>query len=202
MIRTQPFALSLLLLTAVPGSGQQQQSSQPKTGPTASGVFVGRSGKPMAKVRLFLGEVSGDQDFSFAKVKLANIPAALTDADGRFTFSGFKPGTYTIVYLPPGVTLAPNEFSIRALNAVTTSPVPLLRSVEHGGSGAPFPDRTWGQGFTLLKGHTFWLEGANMRIWNASARRSQGPTVEVRKGVIWQEKFDDKKEIKLVGWSF
>lgn len=200
MIRIWPLALSLVL-AASPCSSQQQKS-QPKAGPTASGVFVGRSGKPMARTRLLLAEVAGDQEFEYAKVKLTNLPAVVTDNDGRFTFTGFTPGSYTIVYLPPGVTIAPREFSIKALNAVTQSPLPLLRSVEHGSTGQPFPERTWGQAFTLLKGHTFYLQGANMKIWNASARRQQGPTVEIRKGVIWQEHFDDKSQIKLVAWSF
>lgn len=201
MIRIQPLALSLLLVASLCAS--QQPKSQPKkAGPTASGVFVGRSGKPMAKARLLLGEVVGDQEFVYATVKLANMAAVVTDNDGRFTFTGFTPGFYTIVYLPPGVTIAPREFSIKALSAVTKSPLPLLRNIEHGSTGQPLPERTWGQVFTLLKGHTFYLQGVNMKIWNASARRQQGATVEIRKGVIWQEHFDDKSQIKLVAWSF
>ena len=200
MIRIRPLALSLLLVAAPCTS--QQPKPQPKAGPTASGVFVGRSGKPMARTRLLLGAIVGDQEFMYAKVRLANVAAAVTDSEGRFTFTGFTPGFYTVVYLPPGVVLAPKEFSIKALSGVTKSPLPLLRSVEHGTTGAPLTERAWGQGFTLLKGHTFFLEGANMKIWNATARRQEGPTVEIRKGVIWQEHFDDKSQIKLIAWSF
>jgi hypothetical protein len=55
----------------------------------------------------------------------------------------------------------------------------------------------------LLKGHTFFAEGANMKIWNATARWGpQGPFMEVRKGVIVQQQFPDQRPIKLVAWSY
>ena len=73
---------------------------------------------------------------------------------------------------------------------MTKSPMPLLRDVQIGDTGPPNPDRLWGRTFTLLKGHTFYLEGANMKIWNAIARFGpQGPYMEVRKGVIVQQQF-------------
>ena len=41
-----------------------------------------------------------------------------------------------------------------------------------------------------------------MKIWNATARLgSQGPYIEIRRGVIWQEQLKDKSQIKLVAWS-
>ena len=66
---------------------------------------------------------------------------------------------------------------------------------------APSQQRVPGR--TLLKGHTFFAEGANMKIWNATARWGpQGPFMEVRKGVIVQQQFPDLRPIKLVAWGY
>lgn len=169
-----------------------------------TGVFVGRSGKPMAKTRLTLGEVVGDTEILHAKIKLPPaIPSAATDANGRFQFAGVPPGEYTIVYSLAGASaLLPNEMSIRGLSAVTRSIMPLLRSMEIGKTGEPYKERPWGGAFALLKGHTFYLEGANMKIWNATLRSHQGPHLEVRRGVIWMETLADKTQLKLEAWSF
>jgi len=97
----------------------------------------------------------------------------------------------------------PAEINIKALAAVAKSPFPLLRDTQIGDTGTPYPDRLWGRTFTLLKGHTFFAEGANMKIWNATARWGpQGPFMEVRKGVIVQQQFPDQRPIKLVAWSY
>ena len=111
-----------------------QPSSPAKPGATASGVFTGRSGKPMAKSRLFVGEVVGDQEVLYAKIKLtAGLPSVLTDEQGRFQLTGFPPGRYTIVYQPAGVGgVLPAEINIKPLLAVTPSTLPLMRNVEIG----------------------------------------------------------------------
>ena len=88
-------APALLALTLVYGG--QPAKPQPKAG-AANGVFTGRSGKPMASTRLILAAVEGDQELSFAKVKLAvNPPTAITDAKGQFQFTGITPGMYCSV---------------------------------------------------------------------------------------------------------
>jgi hypothetical protein len=193
-----------LLATTVVLTGQPA-NSQPKVGATASGVFVGRSGKPMANTRMILAEVAGDQDVIYAKIKLAvNPPIAVTDDKGQFQFTGFTPGMYAVLYSPaPASKVLPAEINIKALAAVAKSPFPLLRDTQIGDTGTPNPDRLWGRTFTLLKGHTFFAEGANMKIWNATARWGpQGPFMEVRKGVIVQQQFPDQRPIKLVAWSY
>jgi len=178
---------------------------QPKASATVSGFFVGRSGKPMANTRMILAEVAGDQDVVYAKIKLAvNPPIAVTDDKGQFQFAGLTPGTYAVLYSPSTASkVLPAEINIKALAAVAKSPFPLLRDTQIGDTGTPYPDRLWGRTFTLLKGHTFFAEGANMKIWNATARwGSQGPFMEVRKGVIVQQQFPDQRSIKLVAWSY
>jgi hypothetical protein len=183
----------------------QPANSQPKAGATASGVFTGRSGKPMANTRMILAEVAGDQEVIYAKIKLAvNPPIAVTDDKGQFQFTGFTPGIYAVLYSPALASkVLPAEINIKALAAVAKSPVPLLRDTQIGDTGTPYPDRLWGRTFTLLKGHTFFAEGANMKIWNATARWGpQGPFMEVRKGVIVQQQFPDQRPIKLVAWSY
>ncbi|MBZ5594626.1 MAG: hypothetical protein LAP39_20475 [Acidobacteriia bacterium] len=194
-----------LLALATFVCASQPAKPQSKPGATASGVFTGRSGKPMARMRLILAEVSGDRELSFAKIKLAvNPPTAVTNDKGEFQFTSVTPAMYTVLYQPASASKAlPAEISIKALAAVTQSPMPLLRDVPIGESGPPNPDRLWGRTFTLLKGHTFYAQGANMKIWNATARWGpQGPYMEVRKGVIVLEQFPGHGPIKLVAWSY
>ena len=193
--------LSLLIPLAVVVSLTGQQ---PKSSATASGVITGRSGKPMANARLILAEVVGDAEVANAKVKLVpKVATAVADAQGRFQFKGFTPGVYTIVYEPAGVSsLPPVEFSIRSLTAYDKSIAPLLRSTELGRTD-PYPQRAWGNVYTLMKGHTFWSEGQHMRIWNATVRRgAQGPYLEMRRGVIWTQRFDEGSQIKFETWSY
>jgi len=196
-----PKLLTLLipLAVAVTVTGQQ-----PKPSATASGVFNGRSGKPMANARLILAEVLGDSEVANAKVKLVpKVATAVADAQGRFQFKGFTPGVYTIVYEPAGVSsMPPVEFSIKSLGVYDKSIAPLLRSTELGRTD-PYPPRAWGNVYTLMKGHTFWSEGQHMRIWNATVRRgAQGPFLEMRRGVIWTQRFDEGGTINLDAWSF
>jgi hypothetical protein len=181
----------------------EQAKTQPKAGAIAAGVFVGRSGKPMAKARLYLGEILGDQDVTYAKIKPLALPAATCDDQGRFQFKDFPPGEYTIVYQPTGAAaVLPTEISIKPFFAVTRSLVPELRDFELGKT-EPYPDRAWGRYFTLLKGHTFFSEGPNMKIWNATVRRGpQGPQVEIRRGLIWLQRLDNKSQIKFDAWSY
>jgi hypothetical protein len=196
---------TVALLAAAFVLAGQTANPQPKAGAPASGVFVGRSGKPMANTRMILAEVAGDQDVIYAKIKLAvNPPIAVTDDKGQFQFTGFTPGMYAVLYSPaPASKVLPAEINIKALAAVAKSPFPLLRDTQIGDSGTPYPDRVWGRTFTLLKGHTFFAEGANMKIWNATARWGpQGPFMEVRKGVIVQQQFPDQRPIKLVAWGY
>jgi hypothetical protein len=172
---------------------------QPKIGTTAGGVFLGKSGKPMAGARLTLCQVFED----LGKLRLLpNVPTATADKMGRFVFRGFDPGRWTIIYLPAGMDAAlPKEIDIAPLEAVDKSLLPLLVKVELG-TEKPYEPRPWGT-FTLLKGHTFWSMGAKMKIWNATMRRGQqGPFLEVRKGTIWLQNFDDRTEIKFDAWSF
>ncbi len=153
----------------------------------------------MAGARLILCEAIEDQ----GRVRLLrNVPTATADNQGRFAFRGFTPGRWTIIYLPAGVEAAiPNEIDISPLEAVDKSLLPLLVKAELG-TKRPYEPRPWGP-FTLLKGHTFWSMGKDMRIWNATARRGQqGPFLEVRRGRIWLQNFEDKSEIKFDAWGF
>jgi len=196
--------LHTLVLMAVAGCllGQQPKSqlkSQPKPGTTAGGLFLGKSGKPMAGARLILSAVDDDQD----KIKLLpDVPTATADPTGRFAFQGFAPGAYTIIYMPAKTNAAiANEIDISALRAVDKSIAPLMIKMELGADQA-FKARPWGQ-FTLLQGHTFWSTGEKMRVWNATMRRGQqGPYLEVRRGRIWRMDFADKAAIKFDAWSY
>jgi len=193
-----------LILLAIAGSlPGQQPKSQPKPSTSAGGVFLGKSGKPMAGARLILCEVLEDRDSFRGKARLlANVPIATADKTGRFDFRGFAPGRYTILYLPVGVSAAvPNEIVVSPLEAIDKSIAPLLRNYELG-TNKPYEARPWGP-FTLLKGHTFWSTGPQMKIWNATARRGQqGPFLEIRRGILWLGQMADKTEIKFDAWSF
>ncbi|MEK7406392.1 MAG: carboxypeptidase-like regulatory domain-containing protein [Acidobacteriota bacterium] len=195
---------AMVVLAAAVSPLAAQQKPQPKPSATATGVFVGRSGKPMAKARVILGQVAGDQDTTQARIKLpASAPSATTDDQGRFEFKGFTPGEYTIVYTPSGATaIFPAEISVKAFQIVVKSIAPLLRGVELG-KGLPFDEREWGRYFILLKGHTFWGQGPEMKIWNATARWGKnGPYMELRRGFLWLQKIDDKTAIKFDAWSY
>jgi hypothetical protein len=170
----------------------------------ADGVFLGRSGKPMANARLVLGEVVGDQEVTYARVKLVgNVSTAVADREGRFQFKGFTPDTYTIVYQPSGVSdVLPIQINIKPFLAADKSITPLLRGVELG-KNEPYAARAWGRRFTLLKGHTFYSQGPIMKIWNATVRQGRGgPYMEIRRGVLWTDRFEDGSEIKLEAWSY
>jgi hypothetical protein len=196
-------AVAPLVLTCLFVS--QHAKPQTKAGVTASGTFVGRSGKPMANNRLILGEIAGDADIVFAKIKLAaSPPIAVTDASGKFQFAGLAPGMYAVLYQPASTSkVLPAEINIKGLAAVAKSPFPLLRDTQLGDSGTPNPERLWGKTFTLLKGHTYYAEGTYMKIWNATARwGAQGPYMEIRKGVIVRDQFSDKAPVKLVAWGY
>jgi hypothetical protein len=201
----------MVILLAVAGclATVEPARSQAKGGATASGVFLGRSGKPMAKAKIILGQVSGDDVTTYAKLKLGpGAPTVVTDDSGRFQISGFAPGRYAFIYLPAGSPPAPvpPEINIKGLAAAIKSFLPMMRDVEIGKTGTPYPDRPWAREFTLLKGHTLWCIGIGeplMKIWNATARRgAQGFHMEIRRGVIWQNSFDDKGQVKLEAWSF
>lgn len=194
-------AIALTAVVPFACIGQQPKSSN-KGDASASGVLVGRSGKPMVNARVFLGKVEDDQEVLQARVRLGGLPIAQTDAQGRFKISGFVPGRYTLVYSPAGgPSIVPTEFSIKALQAVTRSILPQMNGVEIGLT-QPLDERKWSI-FTLLKGHTFRGEGANMKVWNATLRRgAAGPYLEVRRGLIWQGDFNDKGQIKVEAWSF
>lgn len=182
----------------------QQPKAPPTAATTASGVFLGRSGKPMAKAQLFLGTVAGDEDESQAKVKmLGKSFIAVTDEKGNFQFKGLAPGEYTIVYQPAGESVTPPaEINIKPIATVVKSIAPVLRNVELGKSDA-YDKRAWDRELTLMKGHTFWSAGTTMKLWNATVRRNpQGPFLEVRKGRIWMQRLDDKTQIKFDAWSY
>jgi hypothetical protein len=202
-MRVRWLRVFILAAVGISGGAGQQPKSSPKGEASVVGIFVGRSGKPMANARLFLGRIEDDQEVLQAKIKLGGLPIAQTDAKGQFKFTGVAPGAYTVVYFPAGgSSFAPAEISIKALQAVTRSILPLMKGVEIGTS-EPMDERKWGAVFTLLKGHTFWGEGANMKVWNATMKRgAAGPYLEVRKGLIWQADFNDKAQVKMTAWSF
>jgi hypothetical protein len=200
-LRCVPMFVVLAVAQSLHG---QQPKSQAKPEATASGVFVGRSGKPMAKARLLLAEVIADKEVSHARLKLSSkVAAAVADEQGRFQLKGFTPGSYAIVYQPAGASpVIPIDTYIKPLLAVDKSIAPLLRNMELG-KLEPFADRAWGRDLTLLKGHTFWSEGEFMKIWNATVRRGQqGPYMEVRRGALRVDRLDDKSQIKMDAWSF
>lgn len=154
----------------------------------------------MAGARLILCQVLEDQ----AKIRLLpDVPTATVDPQGRFSFRSFDKGRWTIIYLPAGVDVAiSNEINISALEAVDKSLLPLLVKAELG-TDKPYEPRPWGPQFTLMKGHTFWSTGPQMKIWNATVRRGpQGPFLELRRGRLWLQNFEDKSEIKFDAWSF
>ena len=180
------------------------EEPKPPAEMAATGVIVGRGGKPMAKARLVLAEIVGDDMYRYSKVRLvAKVPTAVADAEGRFQFKGYTPNEYTLVYQPAGVSgLLANEISIRTLTATMASIAPLLRNFELG-TDKPFPERPWGTLYTLLPGHTLYSEGQNMRIWNATVRQRQGGAhLEMRKGAPWTHRFDAGTEIRFETWSF
>jgi len=193
--------LSILVGMAVALPAQQPKSqTQSKPGTAVTGVFLGRSGKPMAGARLILGEAL---EFPSKIRLLPNVPTVTTDKEGKFAIRGFTPGRWTIIYQPAGVDVAvPNEIDIIALEAVDKSILPLLVRVELGTDKAYEP-RPWGRQFTLLKGHTLYSMGAQMKIWNATARRGQqGPYLELRRGHLWTQEFEDKGQVRFDAWSF
>jgi hypothetical protein len=203
-MKVPPMRTVLLLWAAASFCLGQQAKAPAKGAASAAGVFLGRSGKPMAKARVLLGEIAGDQEVVYAKIKLPpTLPAAVTDDQGRFQFKGFPPGEYTIVYQPAGTPpVVPAEINIKPFLAVTKSIAPLLRGFELG-KNEPYPERPWGREFTLLKGHTFFSEGPSMKIWNATVRRGQsGPYMEIRRGLIWIQRLQDGSQIRFEAWSF
>ena len=197
------FRVLLLTAVALAACAAEIPKTLPKVATSVTGVLMGRSGKPVAGAHLFMGTVAGDQEDEEAKIILAGLPFAQTDAQGRFTLSGFAPGRYTIVYYPAGgPSIAPAQFPIKSLSAVAPSILPLMKNIEIGTS-EPLAQRSWGNAFTLMKGHLFWGQGTHMKIWNATVRRgATGPYLEMRKGHVWQANFTDKGEVKMDAWSF
>jgi hypothetical protein len=193
----------LLAAVALPACAAEIPKTLPKPATSVTGVLMGRSGKPMANAHLFMGTVAGDREDVEAKIILSGLPVAQTDAQGRFKLAGFAPGRYTIVYYPAGgPSIAPAQFPIKTLSAVAPSILPLMKDIEIGTS-EPLAQRSWGNAFTLLKGHRFWGQGSHMKIWNATVRRgAAGPYLEMRKGRVWQASFSDKAEVKMDAWSF
>ncbi len=191
---------SLVLAAATVCIAADQPKPSPKPATTASGVFLGKSGKPMAGARLILCQVFEDK----GKIRpVPSLPAATTDKSGQFALRGFPPGTYTLIYALAGSSPeVPAEIDTTALEASDKSTMPLMGRIELG-TDKPYPQRMWGKQFTLMKGHTFWSSGEYMKIWNATARRGwQGPYVELRRGRVWVQDFADKSQIKFEAWSY
>ena len=187
-------------------------ASQAKGGAAVSGVFMGRSGKPMAKTRLFLGVIEKDEETLYATILLGDKPpSALTDDSGKFQFAGIAPGKYAILYQPPPNTqvVPPVQIDIKTLSVkMMPSSMPMLKGLELGKTGEPYPDRPWGaREFRLLKGHTLKnVEtggGTFMKVWNATVRRgASGPYLEMRNGAVVQQELADKSQIKVEAWGY
>ena len=194
-------AIVLTVAVAAPCAGQQPK---PSTKPATSvvGVLTGHTGKPLPNARVFLGKIEDDEEMLMAKVHLGGLPMGQTDVQGKFKLTGFAPGSYTILYFPSGgPSFAPAEISIKALQAVDQSILPQMKNVEIG-TTMPLDERKWGP-FMLMKGHTFWSQGENMKLWNATVRRGPtGPYLEVRKGAIWRTDVADNGQIEIDAWSF
>ena len=188
-----------------PAAGAPEAVGDPTPGQiVAGGTFMGRSGKPMAGARLVLGTVSGDEMFPHSNITLAAAAlTAVADEQGRFQFTDFTPGPYTIVYQLKGDSdLIIASLNIKTLSATDKSIAPLLKNFELG-KDEPYEPRAWGKQFTLMDGHTLFSHGNTMRIWNATARDGkQGPYVEIRRNKLWLEELDDNSEINLEAWSF
>jgi hypothetical protein len=170
----------------------------------ANGVSKGRSGKPMTGARLFLAETVAAGDFPHAVIRLLpDVETAVVANDGSFNFKGFTPGTYTIVYQPPGASgLVPQELRIKTLTAATTSIAPGLTGAELGTS-RPFSARPWGKRFVLLEGHTLNAAGNSMTIRNSTIRLGKtGPYLEWRDSILWTQKFEDNCEVRFETWAY
>ncbi len=199
--------LLLLLLSALLPPADVGLASPPQAGVTVNGTLVGRSGKPLGKAWVCLGQLSKDAEGKDAGLALTQLTATADD-NGRFQIKGVAPGAYTLVYRPAPATGAKGggKISIRQLSQVIRSFLPAFRDREVGTS-SPFEDRPWPSAaeFTLLKGHTLYCAGVSphMKIWNATVRSGrQGPYLEMRKNVIWRQDFQKDAQIKFEAWSF
>ena len=189
-------------------AGESQPPPEPATaGPqTVSGTVKGRSGKPLAKAWVCLGELEQSViEGKDVKLKLTQL-TGVTDDDGRFQIEDVPAGTYTLAYRPAPATGAKGgvEISVANLAAGQRSEMPDLRDREVG-TFRPFKQRPWSRQFTLMKGHTLYttFSGKRWKIWNASVRRGRrGPYLEMRKNEIRRWKFPQDSDITLEAWSF
>ena len=173
---------------------------------TVSGTVKGRSGKPLAKAWVCLGELEQSVvEGKDVKLKLTQL-TGVTDDDGRFQIENVPAGTYTLAYRPAPATGAKGgvEMSVANLAAGQRSEMPELRDREVGTFRA-FKQRRWGRQFTLMKGHTLYntVSGKRWKIWHASVRQgSRGPFLEMRKNKIQRWNFPQDSNITLEAWSF
>ena len=134
---------------------------------------------------------------------MPDVNTATVDSEGSFSFKGFTPGTYTIVYQPRGGGgLVPQSVRIRTLSAATTSIAPGLTNAVLG-KNKPFSERPWGKRFVLLTGHTLNAAGNSMTIRDATVRLGKsGPYLEWRGTQLWSCELEDNAEIEFGTWSF
>ena len=215
----KPTALLLVMLTFLFLLAGCQQATEPSateesTAPAevvdptpgeivANGVFMGRSGKPMANALVVFGKVIRDEAMKPQQIQCG--PTAITvttDAEGRFRVSNFTPDEYAVLYQPAGPAAGiPGVMIITPLFGNAESFMPLLENVEIG-RDSDYEERTWGTGFVLLEGHTLFNKGRLMSIYNATVRTgSSGPYVELRQGQLVTAKLEDNAEIKIDAWS-
>jgi len=94
-------------VSSEPPSGNETSTANPE--PSAD---KGGADKPYPELRLYLGILllSDDGKSTLARVDALKAPTAITDADGRFTFTDLEPDRYILVLqVPPNNLMKLND---------------------------------------------------------------------------------------------